>query len=156
MGSLRKAVGVCCFRMIGGANTRDVVNHTFGEALEATQSSYPKKFVQNDFVTPGSQGMTIEGTIVEMRHHTLIDSEKTYHRYLALVIEVRRGNNRTFSDNGQEIETEQSRVIRSRVGFSSWKEEVKADPNELTLEFIAARFGGRGMHPGLFDENQNL
>merc|ERR1711991_1165936 len=151
MGSLRKAAGVCCFRMIGGANTRDVVNHTFGEALEATQSSYPKKFVQNDFVTPGrfghcifsppplygpnpsfsSQGMTIEGTIVEMRHHTLIDSEKTYHRYLALVIEVRRGNNRTFSGNGQEIETEQSRVIRSRVGFSSWKEEVKADPNEL-------------------------
>jgi hypothetical protein len=74
--------------MIGGANTRDVVNHTFGEALEATQSSYPKPFDASSFNTPGCQGMTIEGKIVELRHHTLIDSNKTYHRYLAIVIQV--------------------------------------------------------------------
>jgi hypothetical protein len=64
--------------------------------------------------------------------------------------QVTRGNNRTFDAKGVEIETEQSRVIRSRVGFSSWKEEVKADPNELSLQFIAARFGGRGFHVPTF------
>ena len=78
-------------------NSRDVVNHTFGEALPATNSRFEKKFSEKDFIH--GQGMTVEGTIVELRHHTLKDPDM-YHRYLAVVIEAKRGNNRTFDEKG--------------------------------------------------------
>ena len=141
--------------MIGGKSTRDVNYHTFGEALPATNSRYSAGVLDVDsLAAPGSQGMTVEGTIVQLRHHTVVDAKTTYHRFLAIVIDVKRGNNRTFDERGMEIETEQSRIARGRVGYSSWKETKIDDPNELTLANIAARFGKLGMHQGLLNDEQ--
>ena len=45
----------------------------------------------------------VEGPIVELRHHTLLDSNNKYHRYLAIVVDVLWGCNRTFDAQGREI-----------------------------------------------------
>ena len=90
-------------------NSRDVINHTFGSALPSTTTRWKDApFDEKKLVT--GQGLTVEGTLVQLRNHTIIDEAKTYHRYLALVLDVKRGNNRTFDESGKEIETEQSRV----------------------------------------------
>ena len=128
-----------------------VVHKSFGEALPATNSRYSAGTFDSDSFVKG-QGMTIEGEIVEMRHHTLVDADTTYHRYLAVVVNVNRGNNRTFDDSGKEIETQQRRTAKARSGFSSWTETVISDPNELSLAQIGVRFGGTGLPRGWFDE----
>ena len=97
----------------------------------------------------------LEGKIAELRHHTLLDGEKMYHRFLAIVLDVEKGHNRTFDDSGKEIETEQSRATRSRVGYSSWKEDVVKDPNELTLAQISKRLGEVGFPPSLKEEGKD-
>ena len=58
----------------------------------------------------------------------------------------------TYPITGVEIETEQSRTAKSRVGFSSWEEKKIADPNELTLDQIAVRLGRVGLTAGWYDE----
>lgn len=136
--------------MIGGKATRDVVNHTFGEALPATSSRFPTVFSVPE--VGQTQGMTLEGTVVEMRHHTLVDEKKTYHRFLAIVLDVKSGRNRTFDDKGQEIETEQKRLAMGRQGYLTWDAKVKEDPNELKLNQIAVRLGSVGLRKGLYDE----
>jgi hypothetical protein len=132
-------------------NSRDVINHTFGEALPSTTTRWKGGAFDSQQLTVG-QGMTVEGKIAQLRNHTIIDEAKTYHRYLAIVLDVKRGNNRTFDDTGKEIETEQSRVAVARKGYATWSETKKADPNELTLAQIAVRLGGVGQHKRVSDE----
>jgi hypothetical protein len=54
----------------------------------------------------------------------------------------------TYSDN-VEVETEQSRLEVGRKGYRTWTENVKHDPNELSLEQISVRLGKRGQHEDL-------
>ncbi len=134
---------------------KKVVNHTFGAALPATTTRWADgQFDQKQLVA--GQGMSVEGKIVQLRNHTIIDEAKTYHRYLAIVLDVARGNNRTFDEQGKEIETEQSRVAVARKGYSSWTETTKADPNELTLAQIGVRLGGQGQHKGVSENADKL
>ncbi len=138
------------------ANTnRDVVTHTFGSALPSTTSRWKDGTFDSKALIAG-QAMTVEGTIVQLRNHTIIDEAKTYHRFLALVLDVKRGNNRIFDDSGKEIETEQSRVAVARKGYATWSETKKTDPNELTLAQIAVRLGGAGQHTNVSDEPDKL
>jgi hypothetical protein len=115
------------------------------------------------------QGMMVEGPIVELRHHTLLDSNNKYHRYLAIVVDVLWGHNRTFDAQGREIETEQSTIDRIRIGYAKvlnlvvqyccidstsnsvwhyihqWETVVKADPNALSPQQIVTRLKGVGI-----------
>jgi hypothetical protein len=85
--------------------SRDVVSHTRGEVLPATNSAYKSgRFVESI----AGDTMIVEGTISELRHHTVQDNEKNFHRFLAVVVDVVKGH-------VGDTET-QERVARGRKG----------------------------------------
>ncbi len=47
--------------------------------------------------------------------HTLTDSAGKFHRFLAVVVDIKWGHNRTYDVNGIEIETEQATIDRIRT-----------------------------------------
>lgn len=123
--------------------TRDVVPHSRGEALAATNSTFPRAFDPASFRQ--GPGLMVEGPIVELRHHTLKDSAGAYHRFLAVVVDCTGGHLRVFNAQGVEVEADQSKIDRKRTGFATWSTGVVAAANALTATQIVERLGGVGI-----------
>lgn len=79
----------------------------------------------------------------------MVDANGTYHRFLAIVVDVQWGHNRTFDAHGTEIETEQATMDRIRTGYAKWELVEKKDPNvSPTLFFFL--FGKNPFSPNRF------
>lgn len=88
--------------------------------------------------------------------HTLTDGAGKFHRFLAVVIDIRWGHNRTFDVNGIEIETEQATIDRIRTGYAKWETVLKADPNALNATQILTRLGGVGIPKTWYEDGAKV
>lgn len=77
------------------------IMHTDMHTIPSTRSESnqtPQKFQVGD-------GFIVTGKLVEIRNHTYYDvSQKKYHRYLALVLDVDEAAKRVFVD-GKEVQS---------------------------------------------------
>eukprot|EP01116_Phalansterium_solitarium_P009984 TRINITY_DN2433_c0_g1_i1.p1 TRINITY_DN2433_c0_g1~~TRINITY_DN2433_c0_g1_i1.p1 ORF type:complete len:224 (+),score=76.30 TRINITY_DN2433_c0_g1_i1:219-890(+) len=99
------------------------------------------------------RGAEISGTVLEIRNHTLQDNSKRYHRYVAYVVRVGSVRQRTFGDDGNEIDTRT--VTEKLVGkghLNVYDHRQLQDKDALTPDQWLSRLHNTALPIGVFDE----
>jgi len=106
---------------------------------------------------PTGSGVAVEGSVQQVRSHTIIDSTGQHHRYqvavLALGGEVRK---RVFNEKGEEVDTQlHSKETFKRFGYlPDYKRVAVNDENVLSFDQLQRTIGdSRGALPaGYYDQ----
>uniref|UniRef100_A0A8C5KVQ3 Arpin n=1 Tax=Jaculus jaculus TaxID=51337 RepID=A0A8C5KVQ3_JACJA len=85
-------------------------------------------------------GVLLEGELVDVSRHSILDTHGRKERYYVLYIRPSRIHRRKFNPNGNEIEPNFSATRKVNTGFlmSSYKVEAKGDTDRLTAEALKA------------------
>uniref|UniRef100_A0A8D2AT58 Arpin n=1 Tax=Sciurus vulgaris TaxID=55149 RepID=A0A8D2AT58_SCIVU len=84
----------------------------------------------------GGNGILLEGELVDVSRHSILDAHGRKERYYVLYIRPSRIHCRKFDPKGNEIEPNFSATRKVNTGFllSSYKVEAKGDTDRLTPE----------------------
>ncbi|XP_006885281.1 PREDICTED: arpin-like [Elephantulus edwardii] len=84
----------------------------------------------------GGNGVLLEGELVDVSRHSILDAHGRKERYYVLYVQPSRIHHRTFDPKGNEIEPNFSNTKKVNTGFlmSSYKVEAKGDTDRLTVE----------------------
>jgi len=132
-----------------------MIHTSVGGDIRSTSSSYSGVWPPANCTDKG--GVAILGTIFDIRNHTIQDSSKTYHRYVAIVVDVEQIRNRKFNSNdGSEIEVPFQPEKRIGKGYlNTFDREAQIDPEAVSVEELCTRLGGSAMPLGLFDKQRD-
>ncbi|XP_034523765.1 arpin isoform X2 [Ailuropoda melanoleuca] len=88
----------------------------------------------------GGSGVLLEGELVDVSRHSILDAHDRKDRYYVLYIRPSRIHRRKFDPKGNEIEPNFSATRKVNTGFlmSSYKMEAKGDTDRLTPEALKA------------------
>lgn len=86
----------------------------------------------------GGSGVLLEGELVDVSRHSILDAHGRKERYYVLYIQPSCIHRRKFDPKGNEIEPNFSATRKVNTGFlmSSFKVEAKGDTDRLTLEVL--------------------
>lgn len=86
----------------------------------------------------GGSGVLLEGELVDVSRHSILDGHGRKERYYVLYIQPSCIHRRKFDPKGNEIEPNFSATRKVNTGFlmSSYKVEAKGDTDRLTLEVL--------------------
>ncbi|OBS60686.1 hypothetical protein A6R68_08152 [Neotoma lepida] len=86
----------------------------------------------------GGNGVLLEGELVDVSRHSILDAHGRKERYYVLYIRPSCIHRRKFDPKGNEIEPNFSATRKVNTGFlmSSYKTEAKGDTDRLTLEVL--------------------
>ncbi|XP_037365786.1 arpin [Talpa occidentalis] len=86
----------------------------------------------------GGPGVLLEGELVDLSRHSIVDVHGRKERYYVLYIRPSRIHRRKFDPKGNEIEPNFSDTRKVNTGFlmSSYKLEAKGDTDRLTAEAL--------------------
>lgn len=86
----------------------------------------------------GGNGILLEGELVDVSRHSILDAHGRKERYYVLYIQPSCIHRRKFDPKGNEIEPNFSATRKVNTGFlmSSYKVEAKGDTDRLTLEAL--------------------
>lgn len=86
----------------------------------------------------GGKGVLVEGELVDVSRHSIVDAHGRKERYYVLYIRPGRIHHRRFDPQGKEIEPNFSATRKVNTGFlmSSYKVEAKGDTDLLTPEAL--------------------
>uniref|UniRef100_A0A8C8Z9A7 Arpin n=1 Tax=Prolemur simus TaxID=1328070 RepID=A0A8C8Z9A7_PROSS len=84
----------------------------------------------------GGNGVLLEGELVDVSRHSILDAHGRKERYYVLYIRPSRIHRRKFNPKGDEIEPNFSATRKVNTGFlmSSYKVEAKGDSDRLSPE----------------------
>jgi len=100
-------------------------------------------------------GVSVSGTIVELRNHTLQDSSK-HHRLVAVVIQIENARKRVYDENGVELETSlPTEKLLAKGHINKYDRKEVIDPYKLTSDQLVTIFGGHALPTGYFDQQQS-
>ncbi|XP_045668935.1 arpin [Ursus americanus] len=88
----------------------------------------------------GGSGILLEGELVDVSRHSILDAHDRKDRYYVLYVRPSRIHRRKFDPKGNEIEPNFSATRKVNTGFlmSSYKMEAKGDTDRLTPEALKA------------------
>uniref|UniRef100_A0A8C0KSD4 Arpin n=1 Tax=Canis lupus dingo TaxID=286419 RepID=A0A8C0KSD4_CANLU len=88
----------------------------------------------------GGEGVLLEGELVDVSRHSILDAHDKKERYYVLYIRPNRIHRRKFDPKGNEIEPNFSATRKVNTGFlmSSYKVEAMGDTNRLTPDMLKA------------------
>ncbi|XP_025748813.1 arpin isoform X1 [Callorhinus ursinus] len=112
----------------GGGCRRDVM-----------RTNGPFHLVRNARIWRGN-GVLLEGELVDVSRHSILDAHDRKERYYVLYIRPSRIHRRKFDPKGNEIEPNFSATRKVNTGFlmSSYKVEAMGDTDRLTPEALKA------------------
>ncbi|XP_015848781.1 arpin isoform X1 [Peromyscus maniculatus bairdii] len=86
----------------------------------------------------GGNGVLLEGELVDVSRHSILDAHGRKERYYVLYIRPSCIHRRKFDPKGNEIEPNFSATRKVNTGFlmSSYKTEAKGDTDRLTVEVL--------------------
>ncbi|XP_055479633.1 arpin isoform X4 [Psammomys obesus] len=86
----------------------------------------------------GGNGVLLEGELVDVSRHSILDAHNRKERYYVLYIRPSCIHRRKFDTKGNEIEPNFSATRKVNTGFlmSSYKVEAKGDTDRLTVEVL--------------------
>ncbi|XP_062945287.1 arpin isoform X2 [Cynocephalus volans] len=86
----------------------------------------------------GGNGILLEGELVDVSRHSILDAHGRKERYYVLYIQPSRIHCRKFDPKGNEVEPNFSTTRKVNTGFlmSSYKLEAKGDSDTLTPEAL--------------------
>lgn len=86
----------------------------------------------------GGSGVLLEGELVDVSRHSILDAHGRKERYYVLYVQPNRIHRRKFDPKGNEIEPNFSDTRKVTTGFlmSSYKVEAKGDSDRLTPEAL--------------------
>ncbi|XP_076980306.1 arpin isoform X2 [Tamandua tetradactyla] len=86
----------------------------------------------------GGDGVLLEGELVDVSRHSILDACGRKERYCVLYIRPNRIHRRKFDPKGNEIEPNFSATRKVNTGFlmSSYRVEARGDPDRLTVEAL--------------------
>ncbi|XP_008561788.1 PREDICTED: arpin [Galeopterus variegatus] len=86
----------------------------------------------------GGNGILLEGELVDVSRHSILDAHGRKERYYVLYIQPSRIHRRKFDSKGNEVEPNFSTTRKVNTGFlmSSYKLEAKGDSDTLTPEAL--------------------
>ncbi|XP_023566138.1 arpin [Octodon degus] len=86
----------------------------------------------------GGNGVLVEGELVDVSRHSIVDANGKKERYYVLYLQPSRIHRRRFDPKGKEIEPNFSATRKVNTGFliSSYKVEAKGDSDLLTPEAL--------------------
>ncbi|XP_054999990.1 arpin isoform X2 [Sorex araneus] len=102
----------------------------------------------------GGAGVLLEGELVDVSRHSILDAHGRKERYYVLYIQPNCIHRRKFDTKGNEIEPNFSATKKVNTGFlmSSYKVEAKGDTDRLTAEALK----GLVEKPELLELTQSL
>jgi hypothetical protein len=97
-----------------------------------------------------------QGTIKEVRNHTVQDANNKHYRYMALVVLVQYMRARAYDSKGVEIEIPADKEKVFGKGYlNHFAHKELDDPSRITSDKLVALLGGSAMPSSYFPQQQS-
>jgi len=128
-------------------NIRTIVGGDFKSTASTCQFAWPPKIV--------GDGISVFGTVNELRNHTVKDSSNKHHRYVAIVVDIGYYRSRLFKD-GSELEPPIEREKAIAKGWlNQFDHKTFEDPDKITADQWLLRLDNKA-NPYWIEQNSQL